>query len=79
MKYADLDQPGPINRALGQEGAQKLNQRRPALVSSVEAAVYRLAPELSSVRQRGQRRSRALGDPVGAPQFWTAAEHEPLL
>lgn len=45
--YAALDQPGAIQRALGQEAAQALNQKRGALVARTENAVYRLVPELS--------------------------------
>lgn len=46
-KYADLDAPNPLIRALGQEGAQKLNLKRAALTSGTEAIVLRLVPELS--------------------------------
>jgi hypothetical protein len=47
-KYADLDQPNPLQRALGVEGAQKVTQRRQALISrGAENAVYRLLPDLS--------------------------------
>lgn len=46
-KYADLDGPNPIARALGQEAAQKLNQKRAALTSGTEAIVLRYVPELS--------------------------------
>ena len=46
-KYADLDGPPPLNRALGAEGAQQLNQKRGALVASTEATVLRFVPELS--------------------------------
>jgi hypothetical protein len=46
-KYADLDQPNPIVRALGQEGAQKLGQQRAVLTTKTETFVYRLVPEMS--------------------------------
>lgn len=46
-KYADLDQQNPIARAIGQEGAQKLNLKRTALTQQAESAVYRLVPALS--------------------------------
>lgn len=46
-KYADLDAPNPLLRALGQEAAQKLNQKRAALTSGTEAIVLRFVPELS--------------------------------
>jgi hypothetical protein len=46
-KYADLDAPNPLIKALGQEAAQKLNQKRAALTSGTEAIVLRLVPELS--------------------------------
>lgn len=46
-KYADLDAPNPFVRALGQEAAQKLNQKRAALTSGTEAIVLRFVPELS--------------------------------
>lgn len=46
-KWADLDQPGPLGRALGQEAAQKINQRRDALTSGSEVAVLRYLPDLS--------------------------------
>lgn len=46
-KYADLDTPNPIARALGAEAAQKLNQKRAALTSGTEAIVLRLLPDLS--------------------------------
>lgn len=46
-KYADLDGPNPLIRAAGQEGFQKINQRRQALIQSQEATVLRLVPELS--------------------------------
>lgn len=47
-KYADLDTPPPaLTNALGAEGAQKLNQKRGALISSTEAVVLRYVPELS--------------------------------
>jgi hypothetical protein len=45
--YAALDQPNPIQRALGPEGAQKLNLRRQAIITRAENAVYRLVPDLS--------------------------------
>jgi hypothetical protein len=45
--YAAFDQPNAIQRALGQEGAQKLNQRRQAIITRSENAVYRLIPDLS--------------------------------
>lgn len=46
-KYADLDAPNPLNRAIGAEAAQTLNQKRGALVSSTDAIVLRFVPELS--------------------------------
>jgi hypothetical protein len=46
-KYADLDQGPRLQKALGINGAQQLNQRRALLTSSIENAVYRLVPELS--------------------------------
>jgi hypothetical protein len=46
-KWADLDQPGPLARALGQEASQKINQRRDALTANSEAIVARFLPELS--------------------------------
>ena len=47
-KYANLDTPPPaLTKALGAEGAQKLNQKRAALISSTEAVVLRYVPELS--------------------------------
>jgi hypothetical protein len=47
-KYADLDTPPTaLTKALGAEGAQKLNQKRAALVSSTDAVVLRYVPELS--------------------------------
>jgi hypothetical protein len=45
--YAELDKGPRLQRALGVEGAQQLNQRRAALTSGVTNAVYRLVPELS--------------------------------
>jgi hypothetical protein len=46
-KYADLDQPNPLQRAATPEGYQKLQQRRQALVTRAENAVYRLLLDLS--------------------------------
>ncbi len=45
--FAALDAPNPLTRALGAEGAQKLNQKRGALVASTETIVVRYVPELS--------------------------------
>ena len=42
-----LDQPNPVQRALGAEAAQKANQRRQALITRTENAVYRYVPDLS--------------------------------
>jgi hypothetical protein len=46
-KYADLDQTPPLQRVLGVEGAQQLNQRRASLFARNENAVYRFVPDLS--------------------------------
>jgi hypothetical protein len=45
--WADLDQPNPLNRALGQEAAQKLNQKRAALTTGTESVVLRYVAEMS--------------------------------
>ncbi|MGQ0736767.1 MAG: hypothetical protein ACT4QD_24330 [Acidobacteriota bacterium] len=45
--FADIDAGPAINRALGAEAAQKLNQKRAALTTSIENVVLRLVPELS--------------------------------
>lgn len=45
--WADLDQPSPLTRALGAEGAQKLGQKRAALTTGTENTVMRYVPELS--------------------------------
>lgn len=45
--WADLDQPSPLTRALGQEGAQKLGQKRAALTTGTQTVVMRYVPELS--------------------------------
>lgn len=45
--YADLDQPSPLQRALGQEASQKLGLQRALLNTKSENFVYRLVPELS--------------------------------
>jgi hypothetical protein len=47
-KYAELDQPGLLNRAgLAQEAIQQLNARRAALTAGNETNVSRFVPELS--------------------------------
>jgi hypothetical protein len=46
-KYADLDGPNPVAKAMGQEAFQKLNQKRAALTSGTQAIVLRYVPELS--------------------------------
>ena len=45
--WADLDQPSPLTRALGQEAAQKLGQKRGALTTGAQTVVMRYVPELS--------------------------------
>jgi hypothetical protein len=46
--YAELDQPGLLNRAgMAQEAIQQLNARRAALISGTETNVVRFVPELS--------------------------------
>lgn len=46
--WADLDQPAPLARALGQEAAQKLGQKRGALTSgNAQTVVMRYVPEMS--------------------------------
>ena len=45
--FAALDAGPPIIRALGAEGAQKLNLKRNALTTSSELTVLRLVPDLS--------------------------------
>jgi hypothetical protein len=46
-KWADLDSPNPLVRAIGQEGAQKLNQKRVPLIASSVTTVVSYVPELS--------------------------------
>ena len=48
-KYAELDAGGggPLARALGQEAALKINQRRGALTSDTQVTILRYIPELS--------------------------------
>lgn len=45
--WADLDQPNPLTRAVGQEAAQKLGQKRGALTTGSQTVVMRYVPELS--------------------------------
>lgn len=45
--WAELDQPGPIVRALGAEAAQKLNLKRAALTTGNESVLMRYVPEIS--------------------------------
>ena len=46
--YAELDQPGLLNRAgMAQEAIQQLNARRAALTAGNETSVSRFVPELS--------------------------------
>lgn len=46
--WADLDQPNPLTRALGQEAAQKLGQKRGALTTGgAQSVVMRYVPEMS--------------------------------
>ena len=46
--YAELDQPGLLNRAgMSQEAIQQLNARRAALISGTETTVVRFVPDLS--------------------------------
>jgi hypothetical protein len=44
---AALDEPNPLNRALGAEASQKLNQKRAALTTGAESVVLRYVAELS--------------------------------
>jgi hypothetical protein len=44
---AALDEPNPLNRALGAEAAQKLNQKRAALTTGSESVVMRYVAALS--------------------------------
>jgi hypothetical protein len=47
-KYAELDEPGLLNKAgLDQQQAQQLNQRRAAIASVIENNLNRFVPEMS--------------------------------
>jgi hypothetical protein len=46
-KWADLDSPNPLVRAIGQEGAQKLNQKRVPLIASSVTTVLSYVADLS--------------------------------